>query len=258
LIDWGAGQYEQTAAELEPVAERVIEAADLAPGSRLLDIGCGTGNAALLAARQGARATGVDPASRLIDVGRERAAIDGLDVDFIVGDAQFLGFRNGDFDTVVSVFGLIFADDPELAFAEALRVLDGDGQALITAWIPAGPIDEVVGTIGRAVAAATGQTRARFAWHEDHKVRELAERHGATAEFEDTELVITAPSPEAYVERQAGHPMQIAARAALESAGTYDDVMREVATIFERRNEDPGSFRVTSPYRIIRLRHATA
>jgi cyclopropane fatty-acyl-phospholipid synthase-like methyltransferase len=54
-MDWGLGRYEDTARVLEPASVRVIKLAGLAPGERLLDIGCGTGNAALLAAQAGAR-----------------------------------------------------------------------------------------------------------------------------------------------------------------------------------------------------------
>lgn len=259
MIDWGIGHYEQTAAELEPVAEHVIAAAQVEPGARVLDVACGTGNAALLAAQAGAIAIGIDSAERLIEVARERARADGAaSAEFVVGDAQELPFDRASFDIVVSVFGIIFAPDADVAVAEALRVLRPQGRAVITAWVPAGPIDEAIGTIGRAVASVTGVTRNRFAWHDREALRELAARHGAIAESENAELEITAPSLEAFAERQSGHPMQIAARAALEPAGVYDEVDARVKTILRERNEDPDAFRVHSPYRIIRLRHATA
>lgn len=47
-----------------------------------------------------------------------------------------------------------------------MRVLRADGRALLSVWVPAGPIDAVVGVIGRAMAAATGSTPTRFAWHD--------------------------------------------------------------------------------------------
>jgi SAM-dependent methyltransferase len=256
VIDWGTGRYEQTAAELEPVAEKVIAAAELAPGERVLDIGCGTGNAALLAGRAGAAATGLDPAARLIEVARERAAALGVDARFVIGDAQALPVGDAEFDVVVSVFALIFAADPDRALAEALRVLRPDGRALLTAWVPAGPIDAIFGIVGRAVAAAGGSTRERFAWHEPEVVSELASRHGAVAELEDAELVISAASPDDYLHRQSQHPMQLAARAVLEPAGTLAEVQAEVAAALRDSNEDPSAFRVRSPYRLIRLRPA--
>ena len=71
-FDWGLGRYEDTAAQLEPAARAVVERAAPAAGEHVVDVGCGTGNAALLAAERGARVTGVDPAPRLLDVARER------------------------------------------------------------------------------------------------------------------------------------------------------------------------------------------
>lgn len=258
MVDWGAGQYEQTAAELEPVSERIIAAVAIEPSEQLLDIACGTGNAALLAAQAGAQAMGIDSAPRLVEVAAGRATALGLSTaTFLVGDAQELPVADASFDAVVSVFGIIFAADPERALSEAMRVLRPGGRALLTAWIPAGAIDEVVGIIGRAVAAATGSTRGeRFRWHDRDAVSELAGRVGAVPAFEDAQLTITAPSPDDYVERQREHPMQLRARAVLEPAGTYAEVTERIAATLRGHNEDPAAFRVTSPYRIIRLHHA--
>jgi cyclopropane fatty-acyl-phospholipid synthase-like methyltransferase len=69
-LDWGIGHYETTAAQLEPAARVVVEQAAVQPGEHLLDLGCGTGNAALLAAGPGVRAIGVDPSPRLLEVAR--------------------------------------------------------------------------------------------------------------------------------------------------------------------------------------------
>jgi ubiquinone/menaquinone biosynthesis C-methylase UbiE len=77
-----------------------------------VDLGCGTGNAALLAAGRGARVTGVDPAPRLLDVARARAAERGLDATFAHGEAGDLPLEDGEVDVVLSVFGVIFAPDP--------------------------------------------------------------------------------------------------------------------------------------------------
>jgi len=61
-LDWSIGNYEHTADQLMPAARLVVDRAAPAPGERVVDVGCGTGNAALLAAARGARVTGVDPA----------------------------------------------------------------------------------------------------------------------------------------------------------------------------------------------------
>jgi SAM-dependent methyltransferase len=254
MIDWGIGRYEQTAGELEPVAEHVVSLAGLRPGERVVDLATGTGNAALLAARIGAVVTGLDAAPRLIDVARERAAGEGVQASFVVGDVAALPFGDGSFDVALSVFGLIFAADPSRAFAEMIRVLRADGRALLSVWVPAGPIDAMVGTFGRAVAAATGSTPNRFAWHDSEAVGELAVRHGAHVRVHDGLLRITAESPEAYfAANERSHPMSVAGRPVLEHAGSYSQVRQRALAILREGNEDPEGFRVSSPYRIIEV-----
>jgi ubiquinone/menaquinone biosynthesis C-methylase UbiE len=66
-------------------------------GERVLDVGCGTGNAALLAAQAGAGVVGVDPAARLLSVARERAEAAGVSADFVPGTAESLPFPDASF-----------------------------------------------------------------------------------------------------------------------------------------------------------------
>jgi SAM-dependent methyltransferase len=258
MIDWGAGRYEETAAELEPVAEHVVDLAGLEPGQRVLDLATGTGNAALVAARTGASVTGLDGAPRLIDVARERAGREGVEASFVVGDLAALPFADESFDVAISVFGLIFAADANRAFGEMLRVLRVDGRALLSVWVPAGPIDAMVGTLGRAIAAATGSTPKRFPWHDSEAVDELAARHGAAVSIHEGRLRIKAASPEAYfMVNEQTHPMSVAGRAVLERAGTYSEVRDRALAILRDANEDPDAFEVSSPYRVIEVSRST-
>lgn len=257
MVDWGVGHYEQTARELEPVAEHLVSLAGLQPGERVLDLATGTGNAALLAASSGAVVTGLDAAARLIDVARERAERERLDASFVVGNVEALPFESAAFDVALSVFGLIFAGDPDRAFGEMMRVLRADGRALLSVWVPAGPIDAVVGVIGRAMAAATGSTPNRFAWHDPNAVGELAARHDAEIQVHDAQLKITGESPEAhFTTNEQTHPMSVAGRPVLERAGTYGAVREQALAILREANEDPQAFRVSSPYRVIEIRRS--
>jgi SAM-dependent methyltransferase len=254
MVDWGIGHYEQTAAELEPVAIHVVSLAGLRPGKRVVDLATGTGNAALLAARIGAVVTGVDAAPRLIDVARDRAAGEGVQASFVVGDVGALPLEDGSFDVALSVFGLIFASDPSRAFAEMMRVLKPGGRALLSVWVPAGPIDAMVGTFGRAMAAATGSAGNRFPWHDPEAVGELAARHGASVRVHDGALRITAESPEAYfAATERSHPMSLAGRPVLERAGSYSEVREKALAALREGNEDPAGFCVSSPYRVIEV-----
>ena len=257
MIDWGLGRYERTAVELEPVAAHAVAVADLDPGERVVDLATGTGNAALIAARRGAAVTGLDAAERLIAVARERATETDADVDFRVGDLHSLPFDDRSFDVALSVFGLIFADDAETALAEMMRVLRPGGRAVVSVWIPAGPIDAMNGVFARAMAAATGFTPSRFDWHDSDAVRALSARHGAEVSFHPGELRIEAESPEAFLAAAEDHPMTVAGLPILERAGTAETTRKQALAVLREGNEDSSRFRVTNPYRLIGLQRQT-
>jgi SAM-dependent methyltransferase len=257
MLDWGVGEYERTARELEPAAHHVVALAGIARGERVLDLACGTGNAAIEAARAGAAVTGLDAAPRLIEVAEARAAAAGVEAAFVVGDAQELPFEDGAFDCVVSVFGVIFVPAPPRAMAEIVRVLAPGGRALISAWRPEGPVHRMVGVLARGVAKAGGPSRPPFAWHDPDAVRELAAEigpHPPTVDAEDGRLVIEGASPEAYfADAETYHPMSVAGRPVLERAGSYPALREEAIAALRAGNEDPHGFRATSPYRVLRI-----
>ena len=252
-VDWGVGQYELAAAELEPVSDHVVSLARIAPGQRVLDLATGTGNAALAAARRGARVTGIDAAARLIEVAGQRADQEGLTASFQTGDIQDLPFADASFDVVLSVFGLIFAPDPDRAVAELVRVLTPAGRGVISVWVPSGPIDAMVGVFMRNVSQATGSRPPRFPWAETPAVQELFGRHGAQARWHEGSLLITADSPEHYLERQQAHPMSVSMQPVLEHAGLADSARADALAVLRAGNERPEAFAVHSPYRVIEI-----
>jgi hypothetical protein len=114
----------------------------------------------------------------------------------------------------------------------------------------------MVGVFARAMTAATGASSPRFAWHDAQAVSDLAARKSAEVEFRDSELRILAESPRAYLTaNEQLHQMSLAGRPALERAGTVEAVRQEALALLREGNEDPPAFRVTSPYRVIELRH---
>src|SRR5918912_1880377 len=99
---WMAGDFGQVAKHIERGAEEFIARLALAPGVRLLDVACGSGNLALPAARAGATVTGVDILTTLLEQARARAAAEGLTIQFDEGDADSLPYPDAAFDVVVS------------------------------------------------------------------------------------------------------------------------------------------------------------
>ena len=256
MVDWSAGKYETTAAELEPVARTVVEEAALIAGEDVLDLACGTGNAALLAATLGANVIGVDAASRLLEVASTRAKDLGVKLEFREGDLGDLPVDDASVDVVLSVFGVIFAPDPTRALREIARALRPGGRVLVSAWVTAEPIDAMLGAMGRVMSrGAEAPPTQRFTWSDAAAVGVLASKVGlALKSTTPGELAIRATSPEAYVMSGEEHPMAVAAlqamppEVAIEVQGAMTAVLREA-------NEDPTAFLVHSPYVVHTLRH---
>jgi SAM-dependent methyltransferase len=250
-IDWGLGRYETTAVKLLPAARAVLDAAALAAGERVIDVGCGTGNAALLAARDGAIATGVDPAARLLEVAGRAADEEGLRVIFELGDASALPAADASADAVVSVFGVIFAPDRRAAAAELARVTAPGGRIVLSAWRPEGAVGDMARASREAVSRALELPPGPppFAWHEPDQLSELFAPLGFEVTVSEARLSFTADSPEDYVRSEAAHhPMAVAGRQVLEPRGESAALFERLVAILEAANEDPDAFRVTSQY----------
>lgn len=250
-LDWGAGRYETTAERLAPAARVVVDHARLQPGERVLDLGCGTGNAALLAARAGAVVTGVDPAPRLVQVAQRRAEAEGASIDFRSGEAGSIPLGDGSVDVVVSVFAVIFAPDPGAAAAEMSRVLGANGRIVLSAWLPGGAVLEMTRAAGEAVMRAVGAPPPAegFRWQDRDALAGLFGPHGFAVEVEERELATNAASVDEYLDEQShDHPMAVTGMAVLERLGQAEEVRGRLRRILTEGNEDPEAFRATSRY----------
>lgn len=110
----------------QPLFEAVLDAAGVGPGSRLLDVGCGTGLTLVLAAHRGAIPSGLDVSPGLLGIARERLP----DADLRDGDMESLPFADASFDAVTGVNAFQFAGDPRRALSEAARVLRPGGRVV--------------------------------------------------------------------------------------------------------------------------------
>jgi SAM-dependent methyltransferase len=146
---WSEGDFATVATGIVIVGELLCEEVDVMPGDRVVDIACGSGTAALAAARRGAVVTGVDYVPALLDRGRERAAAERLTVEWVEGDAEALPLEDGSFDIVLSTFGAMFAPDQPRAAAEMLRVCRSGGRIGMSNWAPDGLMGEFFRTVFR-------------------------------------------------------------------------------------------------------------
>ncbi|WP_112237218.1 class I SAM-dependent methyltransferase [Kribbella monticola] len=263
-IDWGVGSYEPTGELLAPVSEAVVELAGPLAGRTVLDVGCGTGNAALAAAARGAVVTGVDPASRLLAVARERAAAQKLTVDFLAGDAASLPVADQSVDVVLSVFAVIFAPDAAAAIGELTRVVAPDGRIVVTAWPPGGSMSvvnaaaekfmsEVFGRPHTSASESAG-TPKPLAWHDPEALGAAFAPYGFAVEVIRKSLVFESASAEQYLERSATHPMAVSADRALSQRPDADELRAELwsrlLAAAKSVNEDPDGYRFTADYTI--------
>src|SRR5258708_19498843 len=135
---WMAGDFGQIANYISGEAEKFVARLDLKPGTRLLDVACGTGNSAIPAAKAGAQVTGVDIATNLLEQAKKRAAAEHLEIRFEEGDAEQLPYPDRSFDHVLSMFGAMFAPQPERVAAEFLRVCKPGGLIAMANWTSQG------------------------------------------------------------------------------------------------------------------------
>ncbi|OAA29606.1 methyltransferase family protein [Frankia sp. EI5c] len=155
---WSSGNFAMVASRIVLPSELLADAADLRAGWHVLDVACGTGNAAIAAARAGAHAVGIDYVPQLLEGARTRAHAEGLDVEFRVGDAQSLPVGDNSFDAVLSVFGSMFAPDHQRTVNEIVRVTRPGGTVGLVSWTPDGFIGEMFRVISAHVPPPAGVT----------------------------------------------------------------------------------------------------
>jgi SAM-dependent methyltransferase len=196
---WSSGDFAVVAARIVLVAEHLCDTADLHAGWRVLDVATGSGNAAIAAARHGCIATGVDYVPALLARGRERAAAEGLAVEFREGDAEALPFPDDSFDAVTSVFGSMFAPDHERAAAELMRVSRPGGTIALASWTPDGFIGDLFRTVGAHVPPPAG-VPSPMLWGTERHLRELFGDGIASLELEERTFTFRFQSAEGFVE----------------------------------------------------------
>ena len=180
---WMAGDFGVVAKTITAAAEAFVGRLPIEPGTRVLDIACGTGNTALPEARRGAIVTGVDIAANLLVQARERAAAEGLSVAFDEGDAEQLPYADGSFDAIVTMFGAMFAPRPELVASECARVLRPGGLLAMANWNPASFTGAMFRVTSGHVSPPPGLA-APVLWGDDVTVRKRLALHFTNVQTE--------------------------------------------------------------------------
>ncbi|MFY9554292.1 MAG: class I SAM-dependent methyltransferase [Blastocatellia bacterium] len=194
---WMTGDYDLFSRFMEKDAEHFFRRLGVAPGARLLDVGCGAGQLTLIAARAGAKVTGCDIATNWLERARARAAAEGLEVTFEEGDAESLPYEDAQFDAVTSLIGAMFAPRPDRVAAELTRVCRPGGIIAMANWTPGGFVGQMFKAISKHIAPSG--MPSPVLWGDEATVRERFREGIADLKFSLHDYHFDYPFPPAAV-----------------------------------------------------------
>jgi SAM-dependent methyltransferase len=233
---WMSGDYDRFSRYMEGSAREFYDRLDVGPGSRLLDVACGGGQLALMAARDGADVTGVDIAANLVARAAARARGEGLAARFVEGDAEDLPFEDASFDVVTSLIGAMFAPRPERVAAEMLRVCAPGGIIAMGNWTALGFVGRMFRTIASHIAPAG--MPSPLLWGNDDKVRERFGKGVAVLKLTRRNYVFDYPfPPEEVVEFFARYYGPTHRAFASLDAGARARLRQDLETLWSGANE---------------------
>src|SRR5215212_10066684 len=186
---WSLGDYSPIERLTLPASRAVIDACAVSAGQEVLDVGAGTGNFALLAAAEGARVVASDLTPKLMKRGEERAAAEGVEIEWVEADAEELPFEDARFDCTASVFGAMFAPRPERVAQELFRVTRPGNTVGMANWAQDGFSGRMFGLFNDFVPRPEG-IPAPVEWGVEDIVRERFDGLAGSLELEQR----TAPS----------------------------------------------------------------
>lgn len=171
---WASGDYPKLAADLvAPLGPALVEAIEVGPGDRVLDVAAGTGNAAIPAARTNASVIASDLCPELLESGRALAAEQGVQLEWREANAHALPFGDNEFDVVMSCIGVMFAPFHELAAGELVRVTKPGGRIGLINWTPEGHIGKLFATMKPYMPGPPPGAQPPPLWGQEDHVREL-------------------------------------------------------------------------------------
>ena len=198
---WASGDYPHMVDTfLVPVGQRLAAACPIAEGTRVLDVAAGTGNAAIPAAARGAKVTASDLTPELLDDGRRRAEAAGLELDWVVADAESLPFADASFDVVMSAIGVMFAPYHQVAADELVRVCRPGGTIALLSWTPEGMLGALFRTMGPFAPPPPPGAQPPPLWGGEEHLQAL---FGGRVELQTLEPTIAARANAARTGREA-------------------------------------------------------
>jgi SAM-dependent methyltransferase len=230
------------AERLTGAAGHAVQAAEVSARDRVLDVACGNGNAALLAAERGATVVGVDVEPVLLAQARERADVAGVRVDWLQADAAQLPLPGDSFSVVLSVFGVMYAHDHARAALELARVCMPGGRVALASWVPASFMPAIGGVLAPYLPPPAPGSAPPSRWGDELELPALLEQAGMRIDSMSRwhlalELSDLATAVDFLLDT-AGHVL--AEHARLTSEGRWQALREEVSRLVERHDEGTG------------------
>jgi SAM-dependent methyltransferase len=199
-----------------PAAQAAVDLACVGAADRVLDVACGTGNAALVAVERGAEAVGVDFEPALLELARKRVP----EAEFVEGDAAKLPVDDAQFDVVLSIFGVMYAPDHEQAARELVRVTKPGGRIVTAAWTPGSFMPRMGAALSPYLPPPPAGSGPPSRWGDSTELATLLA-------LESTQTRTLAMQPDAdFLIATAGHVL--AERERLEAEGRWQDLRRDI------------------------------
>ncbi len=236
---WASGDYPSMVETfLLPLGPRLVEACEIGPGMRVLDVAAGTGNASIPAAASGATVVASDLTPELFEAGRARAEAEGVELEWTEADAEDLPFADASFDVVISSIGVMFAPHHQAAADELVRVCRPGGKIGLLSWTPEGMIGGLFRTIGPFAPTPPPGAQPPPLWGGEEHLRELL---GDRVELETLErdvLEVTAfEQPTDFAEHfKQRYGPTIAAQANARRNEREEEFERALDSYYEEQN----------------------
>jgi SAM-dependent methyltransferase len=246
---WAAGDYDAMMRQegLYEVGAGIVRRVGVGAGEDVLDVACGTGNAAIPAAQAGASVTGLDLTPEMLEAARGRGEAADVAIEWVEGDAEDLPFDDQRFDVILSTFGCMFAPRHEVVADEIARVLRPGGRAGFCAWTPEGSIGDFFRAVGNYLPPPPEFVSPPLRWGDEQYVRDLFEGTGIAFEFErevsDIHHDSVADAVDCYATK-FGPVMK--ARALLDADNRWTALCDDMTKLFQRHNTSGGT-RVVFP-----------